>query len=137
MPLTLEIVTPEKKVYSDTVDSVVLPTVQGEINVLPGHQPLMGVLVAGELEATRSGNREYLAVDKGFIRVLHDTVSVITEAAINVVDIDLSAVEEARSRAEKALEAASQLKLDPEEVERLEATARFAIAQQLVKKKRI
>ncbi len=137
MPLTLEIVTPEKKVYSDTVDSVILPTDQGEINVLPGHQPLMSLLVSGELEATRNGHREYLAVDNGFIRVLHDTVSVITEAAIDVQEINLAEVEEARKRAEQALATAKELKLDPAEVERLEATARFAIAQQLVKKRRI
>lgn len=137
MSLTLEIVTPEKKVYSDTVDSVVLPTARGEINVLPGHQPLMSLLVSGELETSRNGQHEYLAVDNGFVRVLNDTVSVMTEGAIDVQEINLAEVEEARKRAERALATAAELKLDPAEVERLEATARFAIAQQLAKKRRL
>jgi F-type H+-transporting ATPase subunit epsilon len=134
MAITLEIITPEKRVYRDTVDTVVLPTRQGEIGILPGHIPLLTIIEPGELQVTKAGQLDALAVDKGFARILGDTVSVVTEAAINVEAIDLSAVREAQERAEKALrEAREQKDFDPVEIERLESITRFAIAQQLAK----
>ncbi len=136
MALTLEIVTPEKKAYSKEVNDVVLPTRNGEIDVLPGHQPLLTMLVPGEIQASSADGREFLAIDKGFARIQGDIVSVLTEAAINVEQIDLSSVEAAQQRAEEALRKAKEENLDPSEVERLEAVARFAIAQQLAKKRR-
>lgn len=137
MPLTLEIVTPDRKVYSRQVDSVVLPTTQGEVGVLPGHLPLLTMLDAGELQAQVEGATELLAVDKGFARVQGDVVSVLTEAAINVESIDLSKVEEARQRAQKALEEARDKRdIDPAEIEKLEQITRFAIAQKLAKERR-
>ncbi|WOO42284.1 ATP synthase F1 subunit epsilon [Rubellicoccus peritrichatus] len=134
--LTLEIVTPEGKAYTKEVEDVVLPTAEGEIDILPGHQPLITVIEAGEVQAGTGSGREFLAVDKGFARVLGDAVSVLTEGAIDVAEIDLSQVEEAQKRAEEALERAKNEKMDPAEIEKLEAVARFAIAQQLVKKRR-
>lgn len=134
MAITLEIITPEKRVYRDTVDTVVLPTRQGEIGILPGHIPLLTIIEPGELQVTKAGHLDALAVDKGFARILGDTVSVVTEAAINVEAIDLSAVREAQERAEKALREAREKKdFDPVEIERLESITRFAIAQQLAK----
>lgn len=135
--LTLEIITPTGKIYSSEVQDVVLPTPQGEIDILPGHLPLITLVKAGEVQAGVSGNeREHLAVDKGFARVLGDTVSILTEAAIDEKSIDLSQVEEAQKRAEAALERARKENVDPAEIEKLESIARFAIAQQLVKKRR-
>lgn len=133
--LTLEIVTPEGKAYSKQVEDVVLPTINGEIDILPGHQPLITVIEAGELQVGTSEGREFLAVDKGFVRILGDAVSVLTEGAIDVQKIDLSKVEEAQKRAEEALKRAQEEKMDPAEIEKLEAVARFAIAQQLVKRR--
>lgn len=133
--LTLEIVTPEGKAYTKEVEDVVLPTAEGEIDILPGHQPLITVIEAGEIQAGTGSGREFLAVDKGFARVLGDAVSVLTEGAIDVAEIDLSQVEEAQKRAEEALERAKQENMDPAEIERLESIARFAIAQQLAKKR--
>lgn len=133
--LTLEIVTPEGKAYTKEVEDVVLPTAEGEIDILPGHQPLITVIEAGEIQAGTSSGREFLAVDKGFARVLGDAVSVLTEGAIDVADIDLSQVAEAQKRAEEALERAKNENMDPAEIEKLESIARFAIAQQLAKKR--
>lgn len=137
MPLTLKIVTPEREVYSEKVDSIVLPTREGEIGVLPGHIPLLTLLAAGELEVVRTDQAatEYLAVDRGFAQVQADQVTVLTEAAIEIDQIDLSEVEAARQRAEAALQNAQEEDMDPDEVERLEATVRFSIAQQLARKK--
>jgi len=139
MPLTLKIVTPEREVYSESVSSVVLPTQSGDVGILPGHIPLMTLLEAGELQVVRGDGEnalEYLAVDKGFAEVQGDQVTVLTEAAIDIQNIDLSEVEDARERAESALRKAEKASMDPDEIERLEAQVRFSIAQQLTKKKR-
>lgn len=133
--LTLEIITPEGKAYSKTVSDVVLPTVEGEVDILPGHQPLVTMIKAGEIQVGTDGGREFLAVDKGFARVLGDAVSVLTEGAIDIAEINLAAAEEAQKRAQEALEKAKDERMDPAEIEKLEAVARFAIAQQLVKRR--
>ena len=152
MPLTLEIVTPERKVYRGTAEQVYLPTTQGEVGILPGHLPLITSVEPGEVRLVGQGPNEALpeghkdrsrpgpqelAVDRGYVRVEGDTVSILTEAAIDVQSIDLSKVSEAQERAEKALEEArSQKQIDPAELERLEQLTRFAVAQRLAKAKK-
>ena len=135
MSLTLEIVTPEKRVYSKSVERVQLPCSEGEMEVLPGHIPLITTVDAGEVRTQSKGQSELLAVDKGFVEVFGDKVSILTEAAIDIEDIDLEAAEKAQKRAEEALAKAEADNLDPAEVERLEAVARFAITQKLLKKR--
>ena len=135
MTLKLEIVTPEEKVYSEDVDTVVLPTTTGEIGILPGHIPLITEIKEGELGVIRMGQLDLLAVDQGFAEIYGDTVSVITEAAIDIEDIDLDSAEAAQRRAEEALRKAKEENLHPDEVEALEAKIRFALVQQLAKKK--
>ena len=68
MPLTLEIVTPEDRVYSDTVDTVVIPTVEGEIGILPGHIPLLTQVADGELRVTKGNETKRLVVGERFRR---------------------------------------------------------------------
>ncbi|HEY9155120.1 MAG TPA: ATP synthase F1 subunit epsilon [Opitutaceae bacterium] len=133
MSLTLEIVTPEARVYSDTIDTVVIPTVDGEIGILPGHIPLLTQVDNGELRVTKNGVTTYLAVGKGFAEISNDKVSVLAENAINEEKIDEHAVEAAQKRAEEAL--AGKSDLDPAEVERLEGVVRFAVAQLGVKRR--
>ena len=101
MPIQLEIVTPESVVYSEAVDTVVLPTTSGEIGILPGHIPLITELKAGELAVTKNGSLDLLAVDVGFAQVHGDQVSVLTEAAIDIEDIDLESAAEAQRRGRK------------------------------------
>jgi F-type H+-transporting ATPase subunit epsilon len=134
MPLTLEIVTPEGCVYSDTVDTVVLPTVQGEIGILPGHLPLLTQLEDGELRVQKGGSMESLACGRGFAEIAGDKISVLAEQAINVAAIDEAAVEKACRRAEEAL--AQKQSLSAEEAERLEGVMRFAYAQLDLKRRR-
>ena len=135
MSIQLDIVTPDEKVYSETVDSVVLPTTSGEVGILPGHIPLITEILAGELAVTKDGAVDLLAVDNGFAEVIGDTVSVLTEAAVDIEDIDLASVEEAQRRAEQALKEAQDADVDPDEIEALEAKVRFALVQQIAKKK--
>jgi F-type H+-transporting ATPase subunit epsilon len=134
MPLILEIVTPEARVYSDTVESVVIPTVDGEIGILPGHIPLLTQVADGELRITKNGRNDTLVVGDGFAEIHGDKVSILAENAIEESKIDESAVEQAMQRAQEALRGAKDL--DPAEVERLEGFVRFAVAQLGTKRRR-
>jgi F-type H+-transporting ATPase subunit epsilon len=134
MPLTLEIVTPEAKVYSDTIDSVVIPTLEGEIGILPGHIPLLTQVEDGELRVIKGTQTLFLAVGGGFAEIDGDKVSVLAERAIAEDSIDEKAVEEALKRAEQAMKAAKDL--DPNEFERLQSMVRFAGVQLGVKRRK-
>lgn len=137
MALTLEIVTPEKQVYSAKVSSVLLPTRNGEVEILPGHLPLLTIMEAGEIAVrpAAGGQPEYLAVDKGFARVQNDVVSVLVEAAIEETQIDRNYAADAQKRAEEALRRARIEGADPAEIERLESVARFSMIQQIISSK--
>ncbi|MDP4694189.1 MAG: ATP synthase F1 subunit epsilon [Opitutales bacterium] len=134
--ITLEIITPDEKVLSTEATQVVLPTESGEPGILTGHIPMVTKIVAGELRVIKDGVSEYIAVDHGFAKVLGNTVSVLTEAAVDVKEIDLGEVESAQARAEEALRAAAAEGADPAEVERLETSVRYLIAQKLAKGRR-
>jgi len=136
MSVTLEIITPDEKVLSTEATQVVLPTESGETGILTGHIPMVTKIVAGELKVIKEGVTEFIAVDHGFAKVLGNTISVLTEAAIDVKEIDLSEVESAQSRAEEALRKAEAEGLDPAEVDRLENNIQFLVAQKLAKGRR-
>jgi F-type H+-transporting ATPase subunit epsilon len=134
MPLTLEIVTPEARVYSETVDTVVIPTVEGEIGILPGHIPLVALIGAGELRATKGGVTELLVIGGGFAQVTGSKVSVLADSAIEEEKIDENAVNEAIKRAEEALK--NKDSMVTAEVARLEGIVRFSVAQLGAKRRR-
>jgi F-type H+-transporting ATPase subunit epsilon len=104
MPLQLEIVTPERQVYSDTVDSVQVPGSEGELGVLPHHAPVVSTLGVGELRFRKDGTEESFAIVGGFLQVRPDRVVVLAETADLASDIDLEKAQEARREAERALE---------------------------------
>jgi F-type H+-transporting ATPase subunit epsilon len=134
MPLTLEIVTPEAKVYSDTIDSVVIPTVEGEIGVLPGHIPLLTQVASGELMVTKGHATQFLIVSGGFAEIDGDMVRVLAENAITEEKIDVNAVENAMKRAEQELKAAKDI--SPQELEHLQSLVRYSGAQLAFKRRR-
>ena len=104
MTLKLEIVTPERLVYTDDVDTVVLPGSEGEIGVLPHHAPLVSTLGVGELRIRKGAQEESFAIAGGFLQVRPDKVVVMAELADMASDIDLEKAQAARRDAEKALE---------------------------------
>src|SRR4051794_1951173 len=104
MPLLLEIVTPERLAYSDTVDSVQLPGIEGELGVLPHHAPLVSMLGVGELRIRKGGAEESFAIAGGFLQVRPDRVVVMAETADLASEIDLEKAQEARREAERTLE---------------------------------
>ena len=132
--MNIEIVTPEARVYEDTIESVVMPTTSGEIDILPGHIPIVTEVQAGELIVSKSGTHQSLAISKGFAQCVGDKISILAEDAIHIDEIDESAVEEAQKRAEEAL--ATMEKMSDEEVAMLETQISYARAQILLKKKR-
>jgi len=134
MSLTLEIVTPEARVYSDTIDSVVIPTVEGEVGILPGHIPLLTQVADGELRVTKGGQTLFLAVAGGFAEIEGDRVKVLAENAITEEKIDETAVEAAIKRAEAQIRDAATS--DPAEFERLQELVRFSGVQLAIKRRR-
>jgi len=99
----LDIVTAEGVVYSDDVDVVVAPGVEGQLGILPHHAPLMTTLQAGELRVRKGGEEFFLAISGGFLEVRPDRVIVLADAAERAGEIDITRAEEAKRRAEEQL----------------------------------
>jgi F-type H+-transporting ATPase subunit epsilon len=129
--LKLEIVTPEAKIYSESVDMVTLPGVDGEMGIFPMHVPLMTQVVAGELSVRKDGRDHYLAIGEGFVEITGERVAVMTDMAIKADDIDETKAEEARKRAEARLSE----KLGDEESATVQAALAHSLAQLKVKRR--
>ncbi len=105
MPLHLEVITPERRVFEDDVDMVIAPASEGLVGILPRHAPLFTSLGSGEMRV-KKGTLEYnFAVFGGFMDVRADRVTVLTDAAEHAGEIDERRAAEARERAQQALEA--------------------------------
>jgi len=101
--LRLDIVTAERVVYSEDVDMIIAPGVEGQLGVLPHHAPLMTMLQPGELRIKKGGEELSLAISGGFFEVRPDRVIVLTDAAERAEDIDIARAEEAKRRAQERL----------------------------------
>ncbi len=132
--LRLEIVTPDALTYSDDVDMVVLPGVEGELGIYPNHVPLMTELTPGELRVIQNGKEILLAVGEGFAEVTSEHISVLTDMAVAEADIDENAVEAAIARAEAAM--AEKHAMGEEEVAMVQASLNKSLAQLRVKRRR-
>jgi F-type H+-transporting ATPase subunit epsilon len=135
MPLKLEIVTPEARIFSDEVDTVVLPGYEGEMGVLAAHANLVTTLLPGELRITKGGKTTEMAVGEGLVEVTGTVTRILTDMAIDADKIDEKAVEEALARAQKSL---ADLKPgeQQEEVAVVMAAIQRASAQLHIKRKR-
>lgn len=105
--LTLEIVTPERRILTDTVDEVVLPGKMGSLGVLPGHAPLLTSLGVGELEYRKGSAKRYLAIAGGFAEVLPTRVIVLADTAEKAEEIDLDRARSKRERIEASMKQAT------------------------------
>ncbi len=101
--LNLEIVTPEKKVLSEAVDAVTVPTTSGEVGILSNHAPLISSLKPGILSYTRGGATEKMVISGGFIEVSADNVSILADVAETSGEINVEAAKTERDAAEKEL----------------------------------
>ena len=129
--LKLEIVTPEAKIYSEDVDMVTLPGVEGEMGIYPMHIALMTQVKAGELIARKGGQDHFLAIGEGLVEITGDRVAVMTDMAMKSDDIDEAKSEEARKRAEARLSE----KLSDEETASVTAALAHSLAQLNVKRR--
>jgi F-type H+-transporting ATPase subunit epsilon len=129
--LQLEIVTPEATVYSEAVEMVTLPAVEGQMGVLPLHVRLVTQLVPGELIVRRGGHEDFLAIGEGLVDVTNDRVSIVTNMAVAIENIDEAAAEAARERAAARLKE----KLSSEEVASVNASLARSLAQLHVKRR--
>ncbi len=129
--LRLEIVTPEATVYSEDVEMVTLPAVEGQIGILPQHVPLMTQMVPGEMIVRKNGQNRFLAVGEGLVEISADHVAILTDLAVAAEDIDEAKAEEARQRAAARL----REKLSSEEVASVNAALARSLAQLRVKRR--
>ena len=129
--LKLEIVTPEGTAYSEEVEMVTLPGVEGQLGVYPQHLPLMTQMLPGEIIVRKGTQENSLAVGEGMIEIGADHVNVLTDMAIAAEHIDEAKVEEARQRAEARL----REKLSDEEVASVNSSLVRSLAQLHVKRR--
>jgi F-type H+-transporting ATPase subunit epsilon len=99
----LEIVTPDKQLFSGAVDAVTVPSTTGYLGILPGHAPLLAELGIGEISYDIGGKSTYVFCSWGFLEVLPDRVVLLAQTAEPASNIDVKRAEEAKSRAEKFL----------------------------------
>ncbi len=98
--LKLEIVTPDEKTYSEEVEMVTLPGVEGEMGIYPNHVPLVTQIVPGEITVRKGGRDYFLAVGEGFVEITGSRVAIVTDMALQADNLDDAKAEEARRRAE-------------------------------------
>ena len=126
MPLHVEVITPERRVYEDDVEMVIAPGSEGYLGILPHHAPLLTGLGPGEFRVKKGGIEETLTVFGGFMDVRADKVVVLTEAAEPADEIDAQRAQAARQRAQEQIQAGTLSAAD-------EARARASLQRALVR----
>ena len=132
MPLQLEIVSPERRAYTDEVDMVIVPGIDGQLGILPHHTRLISVLGVGELRIKKGGTEESLLISGGFVEVRPDKVIVMADLAEHSGEIDEARAAEARKRAEAELEQAS----DPVDIARVRDALQTALMRERIATRR-
>ena len=130
--LKLEIVTPEATVFSEDVDMVTLPGVEGQIGIYPQHVPLMTQIVPGEIIVNKDGTETFLAVGEGLVEITARSRRHRHRHGDSADSIDEAKAEEARARAAARL----REKISDEEVASVNASLARSLAQLKVKRRR-
>ena len=129
--LKLEIVTPDATVYSEDVEMVTLPAMEGQMGIYPQHVRLMTQLVPGELIVQKGGHDRFLAVGEGLVEITNGRVAIVTDMAVPAENIDEAKAEEARQRAAARL----REKLSSQEVASVNAALARSLAQLSVRRR--
>jgi len=103
MSIRCEIVSQDRQVFAGEADMVIVPGVQGEMGILPNHAPLLSTLNFGILRVRYQGQEQVFTIAGGVIEVQPDIITVMADAAENVMEIDVNRAEAARKRAEELL----------------------------------
>lgn len=101
--LHLEIITPEKVAYTDTVDMVVVPGQDGRLGILAHHIPLFAQLTEGELKIKKGDDEIFLSIGGGFVEVTKTKVIVLVTRAVNADELNEQEIVKAKKEAEEAL----------------------------------
>lgn len=128
MPLQLEIVSPERRAFTDEVDEVIVPGIDGQLGILPHHTRLITALGTGELRIKKGGTEQSLLISGGFVEVRPDKVVVMADLAEHSDEIDEAKAIEARKRAEAELESAK----DPVDLARVRAALQTALMRERI-----
>jgi F-type H+-transporting ATPase subunit epsilon len=136
--LKLDIVTAERVVYSEEVDVVIAPGVEGQLGILPHHAPLMTILQSGELIVRKGGEEDSLAISGGFLEVRPDRVIILADSAERAEEIDTARAEEAKKRAEKRIAERATTAIDEARVQAAlrRALSRLAVAEKVKSRRR-
>ena len=132
MPLQLEIVTPERRAYTDEVDMVIVPGIDGQLGILPHHTRLITALGTGELRIKKGGTEQSMLISGGFVEVRPDKVIVLADLAEHSDDIDEARAVEARRRAEAELEQVQA----PADIARVRAALQTALMRERIATRR-
>lgn len=103
MKFRLEIVTPERLMFSDDIDVLTTPTTQGEISIMAHHVPLVTMIAPGEIKIKKNKEVSFMTITGGFIQVAMNKVTILADAAERAEEIDIDRAEAARERARKML----------------------------------
>lgn len=103
MNFNFEVISPEKVVYKEEVEEVILPTSVGQIAILPNHISLFTQVLPGEIIIKKDGKEQYMAITGGFLQVQNNNVSILADYAVRSNDIEVSKAIEAQKRAEKII----------------------------------
>ena len=101
--MRLEVITAEQQVYSDEVEVLIAPGIDGELGILPHHAPLMTALQPGEILIRKDGEETYLAVSGGFLEVMGNQVTILADACERSDEIDEERAQEAMQQAQERL----------------------------------
>jgi F-type H+-transporting ATPase subunit epsilon len=101
--INLEIITPEKIIYKDSVDSITVPGTKGMFQVLKDHAPLMSTIEIGVITLKKNDENTYLTTAGGTIEVLNNNVLILADSVEVIDDIDIERAERAKTRAEQNL----------------------------------
>ena len=132
MPLQLEIVSPERRAYTDEVDMVIVPGIDGQLGILPHHTRLISALGVGALRIKKGGTEQSPLISGGFVEVRPDKVIVMADLAEHSDEIDEAKAVDARKRAEAELEAAK----DPVDLARVRAALQTALMRERIATRR-
>ena len=134
--IKLDIVTAEQVIYSDEVDVIVAPGIEGQLGILPHHAPLMTMLQPGGLLIRKGDEELSLCISGGFLEVRPDRVIILADAAERADEIDVSRAEEAKRRAEERLrQPTPEVDVTGTDVALRRALARLQVAKRRTKRK--
>jgi F-type H+-transporting ATPase subunit epsilon len=132
MPIQLEVVSPERRAFTDEVDEVIVPGIDGQLGILPHHTRLITALGTGELRIKKGDTEQSLLISGGFVEVRADKVIVMADLAEHSSEIDEARAVEARKAAEAELEAAN----DPVDIARVRAALQTALMRERIATRR-